>query len=130
MLLHVTGITSPSRAVLWHTEKKTAEYAMHIATDIRVEIHSYGCRRRLHTANDLYTSAYHYLNDFLGLERLDWQFICLKCLFNGINNFAPWSQERPPKRILNLATGTGVWAIEVAEEFESSMAIGTDSSPM
>ncbi|KAI1750828.1 tam domain protein [Xylaria castorea] len=83
--------------------------------------------RTYHAYSD---GSYHYPNDSLELERLDWQYICLKRLFNGRNYFAPWSQERPPKRILDLATGTGMWAIEMAEEFESSMAVGTDLSPI
>ncbi|KAJ8110528.1 hypothetical protein ONZ43_g5845 [Nemania bipapillata] len=83
--------------------------------------------RTYHAYSD---GSYHYPNDSLELERLDWQFICLKRLFNGRNYFAPWSQERPPKRILDLATGTGMWAIEMAEEFESSMVVGTDLSPI
>ncbi|KAI1130125.1 tam domain protein [Nemania abortiva] len=83
--------------------------------------------RTYHAYSD---GSYHYPNDSPELERLDWQFICLKRLFNGRNYFAPWSQENPPKRILDLATGTGMWAIEMAEEFESSMIVGTDLSPI
>ncbi|KAI1154444.1 tam domain protein [Nemania diffusa] len=83
--------------------------------------------RTYHAYSD---GSYHYPNDSLELERLDWQFICLKRLFNGRNYFAPWSQERPPKKILDLATGTGMWAIEMAEEFEESMVVGTDLSPI
>ncbi|KAJ8126119.1 hypothetical protein O1611_g7519 [Lasiodiplodia mahajangana] len=83
--------------------------------------------RTYHAYND---GSYHYPNDALEIERLDWQFICLKRLFNDKNYFAPWSKENPPKRILDLATGTGMWAIEMAEEFESSTVIGTDLSPI
>ncbi|KAK5629137.1 hypothetical protein RRF57_004852 [Xylaria bambusicola] len=83
--------------------------------------------RTYHAYSD---GSYHYPNDTLELERLDWQYICLKRLFNGKNYFAPWSQERPPKRVLDLATGTGMWAIEMAEEFESATVIGTDLSPI
>ncbi|KAI0446994.1 tam domain protein [Xylaria telfairii] len=83
--------------------------------------------RTYHAYSD---GSYHYPNDSLELERLDWQYICLKRLFNGKNYFAPWSQEQPPKRILDLATGTGMWAMEMAEEFESSTVVGTDLSPI
>ncbi|KAI0454378.1 tam domain protein [Xylaria acuta] len=83
--------------------------------------------RTYHAYSD---GSYHYPNDSLELERLDWQYICLKRLFNGKNYFAPWSQEQAPKRILDLATGTGMWAIEMAEEFELSMVVGTDLSPI
>ncbi|KAI0913984.1 methyltransferase domain-containing protein [Ustulina deusta] len=83
--------------------------------------------RTYHAYSD---GSYHYPNDSLELERLDWQYICLKRLFNGKNYFAPWSQERPPKRVLDLATGTGMWPIEMAEEFESATIVGTDLSPI
>ncbi|GAP85828.2 putative methyltransferase domain-containing protein [Rosellinia necatrix] len=83
--------------------------------------------RTYHAYSD---GSYHFPNDPLELERLDWQYICIKRLFNGKNYFAPWSEEQPPKRILDLATGTGMWAIEMAEEFESSMVVGTDLSPV
>ncbi|KAI1302007.1 hypothetical protein F5Y03DRAFT_214985 [Xylaria venustula] len=83
--------------------------------------------RTYHAYSD---GSYHYPNDTLEIERLDWQYICLKRLFNGKNYFAPWSQEHPPKRILDLATGSGMWAMEMAEEFESAMVVGTDLSPI
>ncbi|KAI5926908.1 S-adenosyl-L-methionine-dependent methyltransferase [Camillea tinctor] len=76
--------------------------------------------RTYHAYSD---GSWHYPNDSWELERLDWQ-------FNDKNYFAPWSKERPPKRILDLGTGTGMWAIEVAEEFESAIMIGTDLSPI
>ncbi|KAI0206761.1 tam domain protein [Astrocystis sublimbata] len=83
--------------------------------------------RTYHAYSD---GSYHYPNDTLELERLDWQYICLKRLFNGRNYFAPWSADQPPKRILDLATGTGMWAMEMAEEFEDSVVVGTDLSPI
>ncbi|KAI1085066.1 tam domain protein [Whalleya microplaca] len=83
--------------------------------------------RTYHAYSD---GSWHYPNDYRELERLDWQFVCLKHLFNGKNYFAPWSPENPPKRILDLATGTGMWAIEIAEEFESAIVVGTDLSPI
>jgi metalloendopeptidase OMA1, mitochondrial len=98
----------------------------HIATGVRQPL----AERTFKPTDYSRIPAYHYPNDSLELERLDWQFICLKRLFNGKNYFAPWSQERPPKKILDLATGTGMWAIEMAEEFESSMVVGTDLSPI
>ncbi|KAI0473172.1 methyltransferase domain-containing protein [Xylariaceae sp. FL0804] len=83
--------------------------------------------RTYHAYSD---GSWHYPNDSRELERLDWQFICLKRLFNDRNYFAPFSREHPPKRILDLGTGTGMWAIEVAEEFESATIVGTDLSPV
>lgn len=35
-----------------------------------------------------------------------------------------------PQRILDLGTGTGIWAIEVADRYPSASVIGTDLSPV
>ncbi|KAI1344850.1 S-adenosyl-L-methionine-dependent methyltransferase [Xylariaceae sp. FL0016] len=83
--------------------------------------------RTYHAYND---GSWAFPNDTWELERLDWQFVCLKRLFNDKNYFAPFSHRRPPKRILDLGTGTGMWAIEMAEEFESATVVGTDLSPV
>ncbi len=34
-----------------------------------------------------------------------------------------------PQRILDVGTGTGIWAIDMADEFPSAEIIGTDISP-
>jgi hypothetical protein len=36
----------------------------------------------------------------------------------------------PPQRILDLGTGTGIWAMQVADLFPSAEVIGTDISPV
>ena len=35
-----------------------------------------------------------------------------------------------PQRVLDLGTGTGIWAIDFADEFPSALVIGTDLSPI
>ena len=37
---------------------------------------------------------------------------------------------KDPKRILDVGTGTGIWAVEVAEEFPTAAVIGNDLSPI
>lgn len=46
------------------------------------------------------------------------------------NYFAPFSQENPPRRVLDIATGTGRWAMEIGDEFPQCQIIGTDLSPI
>lgn len=38
--------------------------------------------------------------------------------------------RRTPSRILDIGTGTGIWALDMAEDFPQSEIIGTDLSPI
>jgi len=35
-----------------------------------------------------------------------------------------------PQRILDIGTGTGIWAIDIADEYPMAEVIGTDLSPI
>jgi cyclopropane fatty-acyl-phospholipid synthase-like methyltransferase len=35
-----------------------------------------------------------------------------------------------PKRILDVGTGTGIWAVEMAEKFPNAKVLGIDLSPI
>jgi len=35
-----------------------------------------------------------------------------------------------PQRILDIGTGTGIWAIDIADQYESAEVVGTDLSPI
>ena len=60
-------------------------------------------------------------------DRLDLQHHVIKLLLNGELHLAPLEN---PKRILDLGTGTGLWAIEMADKFPKAKVIGTDLSPV
>ncbi|KAG8406016.1 hypothetical protein J3458_021359 [Metarhizium acridum] len=51
-------------------------------------------------------------------------------LMGGKLHFAPISPENYPHFILDIATGIGDWAIEMADEFPDSRIIATDLSPI
>jgi metalloendopeptidase OMA1, mitochondrial len=64
------------------------------------------------------------------LSRQEWQYSVLKHLFGGKNFFAPLSKTNPPRRILDIATGTGTWVMEMSDEFPDTEIYGTDLSPV
>ncbi|KZF24377.1 S-adenosyl-L-methionine-dependent methyltransferase [Xylona heveae TC161] len=80
--------------------------------------------RRYHRYRE---GAYVYPNDEPELERLNLQHFILQQAFGGRSYFAPL---RNPKRMLDIGTGTGVWPLEMAEEFPDCEIIGTDLSPI
>ncbi|KAH8674129.1 S-adenosyl-L-methionine-dependent methyltransferase [Xylariales sp. PMI_506] len=64
-------------------------------------------------------------NDALEQDRLDFQHAGISILLGGRLHFAPIQN---PKHVADIATGTGIWAIEFAERFPNCQIIGTDLS--
>lgn len=58
------------------------------------------------------------------------QYEVLQIVLDGRNYLAPFSKENPPKKVLDIATGTGRWAIEMGDEFPQAEITGTDLSPI
>ena len=77
-----------------------------------------------------HTTAYYVPNDSTELERMDNQYELTKILLDGRLHLAPLSRENPPRKIIDIATGTGRWAIEMADKFPEAQVIGTDLSPI
>jgi methylase of polypeptide subunit release factors len=75
-------------------------------------------------------AAYHYPNDALEVERLDAQYDILKILLDGRAYLSPFSQENPPQKVLDIATGSGSWAIDMGDEYPEARIVGTDLSPI
>ncbi|KAH7160510.1 S-adenosyl-L-methionine-dependent methyltransferase [Dactylonectria estremocensis] len=74
--------------------------------------------------------SYYYPNDSLEVERLDSQYDILKILMDGRSYLSPWSQENPPQKVLDIATGSGCWPIDMGDEFPEAQITGTDLSPI
>ncbi|MCJ1300074.1 hypothetical protein MMC08_002868 [Hypocenomyce scalaris] len=70
---------------------------------------------------------YPFPNDESELDRLDLQHHLMTMLFCGKLHLAPLKE---PKKILDLGTGTGIWAIDMADLYPDANLIGTDLSPV
>jgi hypothetical protein len=75
-------------------------------------------------------AAYAFPNDTAEQERLELQGECIKRLLDDRLYLAPLSTSRPPRAILDVATGVGDWAIQIGDLFPTSTVIGTDLSPI
>jgi methylase of polypeptide subunit release factors len=65
-------------------------------------------------------------NDEKEQERLDFQHHIYSLLLAGELYTAPI--ESPPKRALDVGTGTGIWAMDFADKFPDCHIVGTDLS--
>lgn len=61
------------------------------------------------------------------LERIDIKHHVIMLLMGGNLHLAPIVD---PKTILDIGTGTGIWAMEMADRFPEATVIGTDLSPV
>ncbi|KAK0387226.1 hypothetical protein NLU13_5539 [Sarocladium strictum] len=71
-------------------------------------------------------------NDEPEQDRLDLQHHIWRLILGGRLYTAPLpaADTDPQLRILDLGTGTGIWAIDMADEFPNSDVFGTDLSPI
>ncbi|KAK0719649.1 S-adenosyl-L-methionine-dependent methyltransferase [Lasiosphaeris hirsuta] len=74
--------------------------------------------------------SYVYPNDPTEAERQEEQYEMTKMAMDGQIHLAPYSRANPPKKVLDIATGTGAWAIDLGDKFPEAEIIGTDLSPI
>jgi ubiquinone/menaquinone biosynthesis C-methylase UbiE len=67
-------------------------------------------------------------NDERQNEGLDLTHHMLALALDGKLHFAPIGDN--PQRVVDIGTGTGIWAIDFADQFPSAEVIGTDLSPI
>ncbi|KAK6214103.1 hypothetical protein LQW54_004705 [Pestalotiopsis sp. IQ-011] len=65
-------------------------------------------------------------NDGTEQDRLDLQHSAWSCFMGGALAWAPFRD--PPRRVLDVGTGTGIWALEFADRYPSAAVVGTDLS--
>lgn len=71
---------------------------------------------------------YLFPNDEEEKDRLDMTHAMMLALLDNKLFLAPIGDS--PQRVLDLGTGTGIWAMEFADQFPSAEVIGTDLSPI
>ncbi|SPQ22703.1 5c773073-8df8-4bee-afad-dc7142566297 [Thermothielavioides terrestris] len=75
-------------------------------------------------------STYFMPNDERETERLDLQHhLSIRMLDNRLY-VCPAGKDKPLKRVLDCGTGTGIWAIDFAEEHPDTAVVGVDLSPI
>lgn len=81
--------------------------------------------RRYHSYKD---GAYFFPNDETENDRLDMQHAVFLKSTGGRLSLAPISED--VQNVIDIGTGTGIWAIDFADEYPSARVIGTDLSPI
>ena len=71
--------------------------------------------------------SYLVANDEIENDRLDFQHAMLLRTLGGKLHLAPI--PRDIQNALDVGTGTGIWAIDFADEYPSARVVGTDLSP-
>ncbi|PHH71412.1 hypothetical protein CDD80_5295 [Ophiocordyceps camponoti-rufipedis] len=81
--------------------------------------------RRYHRFRE---GSYNFPNDDVEQEREDMKHAMVKLLCSQKLLFAPIGHN--PQQMLDLGTGTGIWAIEVGDQYPSAHVLGVDLSPI
>ena len=67
-------------------------------------------------------------NDEVENDRLDFQHAMFLRTLGGKLQLAPVPKDS--QNVLDIGTGTGIWAIDFADEYPSAKVVGTDLSPI
>lgn len=73
--------------------------------------------------------AYAFPNDKPEIERQALQDAIFMKIMNNRLYYAPLNNY-PPKRVLDIATGAGDWAIAMGDRFPNAKVVATDLSPI
>ncbi|KAK4234259.1 S-adenosyl-L-methionine-dependent methyltransferase [Achaetomium macrosporum] len=87
--------------------------------------HAYENGRRYHAYKN---ARYPIPNDDIEQNREDMKHAMMLELTDGKLFFAPIGDN--PQKIIDLGTGTGIWAIDVADQFPSAEVLGIDFTPI
>ncbi|RDW63390.1 hypothetical protein BP6252_10935 [Coleophoma cylindrospora] len=105
----------------------SADDGLSLSTSLKSSILDYRMEngRTYHRYKD---GQYAYPNDELEKDRLDLQHHIYKLMLDGRLYLSPVDNNL--QNALDIGTGTGIWAIEFAEDHPSAVVVGTDLSPI
>ena len=83
--------------------------------------------RRYHAYRE---GTYVFPNDEPEQDRMDIQHEMYKRAVSGRLHLAPLPSDMKDRRILDLGTGTGIWCVEMGEQYPDAVIIGNDFSPV
>ncbi|KAI0019701.1 S-adenosyl-L-methionine-dependent methyltransferase [Xylariomycetidae sp. FL0641] len=90
--------------------------------------YAYENGRRYHKFRE---GRYNFPNDDLEQQREDMKHVMVKMLTGERLHFAPLDPERSASlRVLDIGTGTGIWATEMGDAYPSASVLGVDLSPI
>ncbi|KAG7038624.1 methyltransferase domain-containing protein [Colletotrichum scovillei] len=69
-------------------------------------------------------------NDAVENDRLDLQHHLYTLTFDGKLFVSPAGRDKPLKRVLDAGTGTGIWAMDFADDHQETLITGVDLSPI
>lgn len=97
-----------------------------VSTSISSSVRNYAFEhgRRYHKFRE---GRYQFPNDESEQEREDMKHAMIANLCGGKLHFAPLEN---PQSIIDVGTGTGIWAIDIGDEYNSAQVLGIDLSPI
>ncbi|KAF4437668.1 tam domain-containingmethyltransferase [Fusarium acutatum] len=106
-----------------YPESTNTSYLTSIASDIRRGIQENGRTYGVYGLHKAWIPS-----DDLEVERNDLQHCKFTMLMGNELHLAPIVDH--PQKILDLGTGSGIWAIDMAEQYPSAKVIGVDTTPV
>ncbi len=106
-----------------YSESETSSYLSSIASNVRRGVEENGRVYPTYGKN-----MYGMPMDEQELDRNDLQHSKFQLILDGRLHLAPISES--PQKILDLGTGTGIWAMDMADKYPSAQVTGVDIAPV